>query len=277
MNKVLEISDKNHFAVVQSGMLGPAYENVLNNAPEEFQTQRRYTCGHFPQSFELASVGGWVVTLGSGQASTYYGDAYHIVLAQEYVTPTGDFKTHEFAGTATGPKLNDIMKGSEGTYGIVVELTMRIFRYLPENRQYFSFMFPSWEAAVDASREIAQGEFGLPAVYRISDAEETVRGLKLYGADKSYIDKFLRTFGLKTDERCLCLGTVEGYKGHARYVKKMIKKISRSHGALSLTGLLAKKWETTRYKEHLIREDVMDYGIIAVSYTHLTLPTKRIV
>ncbi|MBW1848812.1 MAG: FAD-binding oxidoreductase [Deltaproteobacteria bacterium] len=123
MNKVLELNEENHTAIVQPGLMGPDYEEALNRAPERFNAKRRYTCGHFPQSFELSSVGGWVVTLGSGQASTYYGDAYHIVLAQEYVTPAGDFKTYDFAGTATGPKVNDIMKGSEGAYGILVETT----------------------------------------------------------------------------------------------------------------------------------------------------------
>ncbi|MBA4369552.1 MAG: FAD-binding oxidoreductase [Desulfobacterium sp.] len=263
MNKVLKLNEENHTAVVQPGLMGPDYEEALNRAPERFHAKRRYTCGHFPQSFELSSVGGWVVTLGSGQASTYYGDAYHIVLAQEYVTPAGDFKTYEFSGTATGPKVNDIMKGSEGAYGILVELTMRIFRYQPENRKRFAFMFPTWEAAVSASREIMQGEFGLPAVYRISDPEETQRGLKLFGADKSYINKFFSMFGLNPMEQCLCIGTVEGEKGYAGHVKKMIRKIAKSYGAVYLTGAPVRKWEKTRYKEPLMRDDWMDYGIIA--------------
>ncbi|MFZ5572129.1 MAG: FAD-binding oxidoreductase [Thermodesulfobacteriota bacterium] len=263
MNKVLKLNEENHTAIVQPGMMGPDYEEALNRAPERFQAKRRYTCGHFPQSFELSSVGGWVVTLGSGQASTYYGDAYHIVLAQEYVTPAGDFATYEFSGTATGPKVNDIMKGSEGAYGILVELTMRIFRYQPENRRRFAFMFPTWEAAVSASREIMQGEFGLPAVYRISDPEETERGLKLYGADNRYINQFFLRFGLKPMERCLCIGTAEGEKGYAGHVKKMIRKTAKQHGALYLTGFPVKKWEKTRYKEPLMRDDWMDYGIVA--------------
>lgn len=263
MNKVLELNEENHTAIVQPGLMGPDYEEALNRAPERFNAKRRYTCGHFPQSFELSSVGGWVVTLGSGQASTYYGDAYHIVLAQEYVTPAGDFKTYDFAGTATGPKVNDIMKGSEGAYGILVELTMRVFRYQPENRKRFAFMFPTWKDAVSASQEIMQGEFGLPAVYRISDPEETERGLKLFGADKSYINKFFSMFRLNPMERCLCVGTAEGETGYVRNVKKMIRKIAKSYGALYLTGFPVKKWEKTRYKEPLMREDMMDYGIIA--------------
>jgi len=263
MNKLLELNEQNHTAIVQPGLMGPDYEEALNRAPERFNTKRRYTCGHFPQSFEISSVGGWVVTLGSGQASTYYGDAYHIVLAQEYVTPAGDFKTYEFSGTATGPKVNDIMKGSEGAYGILVELIMKVYRYQPENRQRFAFMFPAWEDAVSASREIMQGEFGLPAVYRISDPEETERGLKLFGADKSYINKFFLTFGLKPMKRCICVGTVEGERGYTKHVKKKIKKIAKSHSALYLTGASVKKWEKTRYKEPLMREDMMDYGVIA--------------
>lgn len=114
MNKLLDVNELNQTARVQPGMFGPAYENALNQAPELFQTKHRYTCGHFPQSFEYSTVGGWIVTLGSGQASTYYGDAYDIVFSQEYITPAGTFKTLDFPATATGPKVNDIMKGSKG-------------------------------------------------------------------------------------------------------------------------------------------------------------------
>ena len=260
MNRLLEVSEKNQTARVQAGMFGPAYEEALNRAPELFGTKGRYTCGHFPQSFEYSTVGGWVVTLGSGQASTYYGDAYHLVISQEYVTPAGTFRTREFPAAATGPKVNDIMKGSEGTYGILVEVTMKIFRYMPENRKHFSFMFPSWDEAVEASREIMQGEFGLPAVYRISDPEETDRGLKLYGMPP-FVDAFLARRGYRPGSRCLCLGTVEGDRDFTKLVKKKIMKVCRAHGALSLTGFASKKWEKTRFTEPYMREDLQDFGI----------------
>jgi alkyldihydroxyacetonephosphate synthase len=147
MNKLLALNEINQTARVQPGIFGPAYEEALNHAPEQLHAQRRYTCGHFPQSFEHSTVGGWIVTLGSGQASTYYGDAADIVVSQEYVTPAGRFKTLDYPAAATGPKVNDIMKGSEGTFGVLVEVTLKVFRYRPHNRRYFSFMFPSWEAA----------------------------------------------------------------------------------------------------------------------------------
>ena len=261
MNKLISINETNQTALVQPGMLGPSYEEALNNAPARFGTKRAYTCGHFPQSFEYSSVGGWVITLGAGQASTYYGDAYDIVFSQEYVTPVGTFKTLDFPATATGPKVNDIMKGSEGTFGILVEVTMKIFRYTPENCARFSFMFPTWKSAVDASREIMQSEFGKPAIFRISDPEETDRGLKLYGMP-SFLEPVFALRGFKPMQRCLCMGNVEGDRDYTRMVARKIKRIARKHDAMYLTGYAARKWEKTRYTEPYMREDLGDYGIL---------------
>ncbi|HVN71154.1 MAG TPA: FAD-binding oxidoreductase [Desulfomonilia bacterium] len=261
MNKVLEVNETNQTARVQPGIYGPAYEDALHRAPELFHTSRRYTCGHFPQSFEYSTVGGWIVTLGSGQASSYYGDAYDLVISQEYVTPAGTFKTHDYPATATGPKVNDIMKGSEGAYGIMVEATMKVYRYMPENTRRFSFMFPTWEAAVDASREISQGEFGMPAIFRISDPEETNRGLKLYGMP-GFVDTFLRQRGFSPTQRCLFLGNAEGERSFAGNVARQVRRIAKEYGAISLTGYPAKKWEHTRYTEPYMREDLMDYGVV---------------
>ena len=260
MNKLLALNEANQTARVQPGMFGPDYEAALNQAPERFRARIRFTGGHFPQSFEFSTVGGWVVTLGSGQASTYYGDAADLVVSQEYVTPAGSFKTLDYPAAATGPKVNDIMKGAEGTFGVLVEVTMKIFRYWPENRHYFSFMFPSWKAAVMASRDIAQGEFGRPSVYRISDPEETDRGLKLYGIP-SVVDWFLVRRGYKPMQRCLCLGTVEGDRDYARLVKRKIRKIGKRHGAIYLGAYASKKWEKTRFTEPYMREDLHDFGI----------------
>ena len=262
MNKVLKINELNKTCRVQPGMMGPDYEAALNHAPERFGSKIAYTGGHFPQSFELASVGGWITALGSGQASTYYGDAYHIIHSQEYVTPAGVIKTSDIPGTATGPKVNDILKGNEGAFGILVEATMKIFKHLPENRQRFSFMFPSWEDAVNASREIVQGEFGMPAVYRISDPEETEIGLQLKGFNDGLLNKFLKRRGFEPMRRSLCIGTVEGEKSYTVNVKKQLTRIARAHGAMSLTGYATKQWEHGRYSDVHMREDLLDYGII---------------
>jgi len=262
MNKVLEVNEINQTVTVQAGIMGPALEKALNNACSLYKTAHNYTCGHFPQSFEYSSAGGWVVTLGSGQSSSYYGDASDLVISQEYVTPSGSFRTLSYPSTATGPKVNDIMKGSEGTFGVLVEVTFKIFRYMPANRQRFGFIFPTFQAAINAGREISQGEFGMPAVFRISDEEETHIGLKLYGIDGTPLDKIMQLRGFKPMQRCLFLGSSEGELHFAKNVKKQVKKICRRHKGMYITGLPVKMWEPGRYKDPYLREDLQDYGIL---------------
>lgn len=126
-NKVIAFNEVNSTITVQPGISGPQLEDILNHAPENFGTSKRYTCGHFPQSFEYSCVGGWVVTRGSGQNSTYYGCAADLVLKQEYVTPIGTIKTDGAPRKATGPDIDQIMMGSEGCFGILTEVTLKVF------------------------------------------------------------------------------------------------------------------------------------------------------
>ncbi|PKL39259.1 MAG: FAD-binding oxidoreductase [Spirochaetae bacterium HGW-Spirochaetae-1] len=263
MNKIIELNETNQTVRVQAGMMGPAFEEALNKAPEKFGAKRKYTCGHFPQSFEYSSVGGWIVTLGSGQQSSYYGDAYDLVLSMEVVTPSGTIRTLDYPGTATGPKVTDILKGSEGTFGVVTEVTWKLYRYMPENRRYFGFIFPSWKDAVDASREISQSEFGMPAVFRISDEEETHMGLKHYGIDGTILDRLMTLRGFRPMERCLFLGSADGEKHFTANIKKQVKTICKKHGGMYLTGFATRQWEPGRYRDPYIREDLMDYGILS--------------
>lgn len=262
INTFIELNETNHTATVQPGILGPQYEDILNNAPSLMQAKRKYTCGHFPQSFEFSSVGGWIAASGSGQQSTYYGDMGDIVISQEYVTPVGEFKTLDYPATATGPKVNDIMKGSEGTFGVMVSATLKIFRYMPENRQRFAFVFPDWPSAVDGAREVCQGEFGMPSVFRISDPEETEIAMRLYGIDGTIIDKGISLRGYKPGKRCICVGQAEGSLNYAKNVKKNIKKVCRANKAMYIGGYPMKNWEHGRYADPYMREDLDDFGIM---------------
>ena len=262
MNKVVRLNETNQTVTVQAGIMGPDYEAALNEAPHRYQTRHRFTGGHFPQSFEFSSVGGWVVTLGSGQMSSYYGDACDLVISQEYITPVGDLKTLDFPATANGPSVDRMMIGSEGCFGVLVEVTLKIFRYAPENRRYFGFIFPSWAKAIDAGRDIAQGQFGMPAVFRISDEEETHIGLKQYGIDGSLLDRFMRLRGYQPMKRCLMIASAEGEKRFAGNVKRSVKRICRQSGGMYLTGYPTRQWVPGRFKDPYLREDLNDYGIL---------------
>lgn len=262
MKRLIELNEENQTATVEAGMMGPDFESLLNSAPEKLSAKRRYTCGHFPQSFEYSSVGGWVAALGSGQSSTYYGDACDLVISQEYVTPAGTFKTVDYPATATGPNINWIMMGSEGCFGVLVSITMKIFRYTPETRKKFGYIFPDWDNAVSATREISQGEFGLPSVLRISDAEETDVALKLYGVEGTILDKLMEMKGFEKGKRCICIGHTEGEKGFSSLVRKNIGKIVKKYGGMTLTGYPTAKWEHGRFSDPYMREDLNDFDII---------------
>ncbi|HPU14003.1 MAG TPA: FAD-binding oxidoreductase [Aeromicrobium sp.] len=262
MNQIVEVNELNQTVTVQAGMLGPAYEAELNDAKNLHGSAHNYTGGHFPQSFHLATVGGWIAALGSGQASTYYGDAYDLVLAQEYVTPVGVISTKHFPATASGPKVNDILKGSEGTFGVLTELTLKIYRHQPENTARFALMMPTWEAAVDAAREITQGEFGKPAVLRISDPEETERALALKGFDGGLAQKYLTSRKMLPGGRCLLLGNAEGEKKFAAHVAKSALAVGRAHGGINLTAMATKAWERGRYSDVHVRNDIVDFSMI---------------
>ncbi|MGF7110135.1 FAD-binding oxidoreductase [Treponema pedis] len=261
-NKVLEFNEINQTVTVQAGMSGPQLEAHLNNARQEFGACRSYTCGHFPQSFEYSSVGGWVVTRGAGQNSTYYGNIKDIVFQQTYVTPTGIVKSYGLPAHAVGPDTDEIMMGSEGAFGILTNVTLRIFRYRPETRKNFSFIFKTWENGMNACREIMQNEAGFPSVFRLSDAEETDMALKLYGVEGTIAETAMNLMGYKPMQRCLFLGWTEGEKHFSKQLYKNVKKICKKYGGLFLTGMPVKGWEHGRFTDPYLRESLQDYGVI---------------
>ena len=262
MKRVVRFNETNHTITVEAGMNGPDLEKTLNNAKALFGAKRAYTCGHFPQSFEFSVVGGWVVTRGAGQNSTYFGNADDLVICQEYVTPVGTIKTKEYPAKSTGPDIDQLMMGSEGTYGILVECTLKFFMHMPENQRRFSYIFKNWSDAREAAREIMQGQFGFPSVFRLSDPEETDVMLKLYGVEDRPLNKLMELKGYKQGSRCLFLGFTDGEKDFTKNVKRKLHQVCKKHGAQYLTGIPTKGWEHGRFRDPYMREDLQDYGIM---------------
>jgi len=263
MNKVVKFNEIDQTITVQAGMTGPQLEDILNNAQTKLNAKRAYTCGHFPQSFEYSSVGGWVVTRGAGQNSTYYGKIEDIVIAQEYVTPRGLFKTLEHPRSANGPDFDQIMMGSEGAFGVLTSVTLKVFRWQPENRKRYSYMFKNWQDAREACREIMQAEFGFPSVFRLSDPEETDVAMKLYHIEGTIADSVLKLLGYQPMQKCLLLGHTDGERGFSANVDRKIRRIALKYGAfeLSFAGV-TKNWEHGRFRDPYMREDLQDFGIL---------------
>ena len=263
MNKLVKLNEIDQTVTVEAGMSGPKLEDLLQNAVAKLGAKRNYTVGHFPQSFEYSSVGGWIVTRGAGQNSTYYGKLEDMVIDQEYVTPRGTFKTCPHPRAATGPDFDQVMIGGEGGFGILTKATLKIWHHQPENRKKFSYMFHNWEDAQAASREIMQGEFGFPSVFRISDPEETDIMMRLYHIHGSIADTLLQKMNFKPMEKCLMLGFTDGEKDFCRNMDRKMRKICRKYKAfeLSFAGV-TKAWEKGRFADPYMREDLQDYGVL---------------
>jgi alkyldihydroxyacetonephosphate synthase len=165
-NKIITINDKNLTVTAEAGINGMNLERYLN--------ANGYTSGHIPQSLYTSSLGGWIAHRAAGQFSTKYGKIEDIVLGMEVVLPQGEvinFKT--IARASTGPQLDKLFIGGEGTLGVVTKATLKIWPN-PEKRALISYAFPSIENSFDAVREILREQI-YPAVVRIYDRFETAR------------------------------------------------------------------------------------------------------
>jgi alkyldihydroxyacetonephosphate synthase len=166
MDRLLEVNETALTARVQAGMNGAAYEAAVQ--------ARGYTTGNYPQSIALSTVGGWVATRAAGQFSTRYGNIEDLCLGLEAVRPSGEIVRLEPVPRASvGPQLRELFLGSEGTLGVITEVTFRLHP-LPERREIASFAFPGMTAALDAVRRILRVGWR-PAVLRAYDPLETGR------------------------------------------------------------------------------------------------------
>ncbi len=166
LDRIVELNETALTARVQAGMMGNAFEDALHRAG--------YSMGHFPQSIDVSTVGGWVATRAAGQYSTRYGCIEDMLLALEVVLADGRvLRTRVGPRSATGPDLRQLFLGSEGTLGVVTELTVRIFP-TPETSVGLAFSFASMRDGLEAIRLIMRAGWK-PAVVRLYDGIETAR------------------------------------------------------------------------------------------------------
>ena len=254
LDGVLEVNDVDLSARVQPGIYGPAYEERLNAAG--------FTCGHFPQSFEFSTVGGWVAGRGAGQQSTYYGKIEDLVLGLRAVTPAGLLRTQPFPRAALGPDFTQMMVGSEGTLGVISEATLRIFPHRPDSMRPLTFMFKGFTDGVECIREILQSGVGRPGVCRLSDPEETEVALTLDGLAGGGIDRTLTRLGYKPGERSLMIAATEGDRLTSAGVAARAKVIGLKHGGLPLGAKPLRSWYKRRFHDPYVRDDLMDFGVL---------------
>ncbi len=252
LNQVLALNRRNQSVTAQAGIMGPNLEAALNAAGPG------YTLGHFPQSFQFSTLGGWLATRGAGQLSTGYGKIEDMVLGLTVVTPAGVITTRDHPAESTGPDLDRLFLGSEGTLGVITQATLKVRRHLPQNTRLAAYLFRDFPAAVEAVREMMQARRGRPYLLRLLDPEETEVAFRLgeKGAPQA-----LAALGYPPGRRCLLLFSVEGEKGYCRRVRRGLGRLARGQRALPLGRGPVRHWLKQRYRSAYLREPLMDLGL----------------
>jgi alkyldihydroxyacetonephosphate synthase len=236
------------------GLRGPQVEEALGRSG--------LTLGHFPQSFEYATVGGWVATRSAGQASTGYGSIEKLVCGLRCMTPDGEIDLPALPATAAGPGLRQLLVGSEGVLGVITRATLKV-RPRPEERRYEGWMFRSFEEGAEAFRVLHQ-RGAIPDVARLSDQAETRLSLLLAGEGSLKQRAGLRYVRLRGYEAgCIAVLGFEGDRTGAVRRAALAGRLLRRAGGLSLGAAPGRAWERGRYAAPYLRDAFLDHGVIA--------------
>ncbi len=170
MNRIVALDEESLTVTVEPGMRGSDFEEELR--------KRGYTMGHWPQSIEVSTVGGWCATRAAGQFSTWYGNIEDMLLGCEVALADGRLiRIPPVPRAATGPDLRALFLGSEGTLGVFTELTYRIHP-APEKQVCRAYAMPTIDAGFEALRLIMRAGWR-PAVTRLYDDIETERNFNI--------------------------------------------------------------------------------------------------
>src|SRR5215211_4227751 len=239
--------------------LGPG---LRGSEAEDALAAQGFTLGHFPQSFEYATIGGFAAARSVGQASSGYGRFDELVTAIELTAPAGELRTLETPHSAAGPALRELVLGSEGLLGVITRVTARVRRQ-PERRRYEAWMAADFAAAADVVRSLAQSG-NLPDVIRVSDEAETRTSVAMSGTSggkRALLGAYLRL--RRRDHGCLLIC---GWEGEAEAVERrrsLATRLLRSGGAAALGGAPGRAWERARYDGPYLRDELLDLGYMA--------------
>lgn len=242
MDQVLAIDEEALIARAQAGVYGPQLEDALQ--------ARGYTLGHYPQSFEFSTLGGWIAPRSAGHQSNKYGKAEDWLVAATLATPEGVWTTEGFPASAAGPQMRDIVAGSEGVLGVITEAEFKIQR-APEILDYRAYVFPEFEAAVAAFRDLMQQDVPT-AMIRLSDKPET---FFLNAVDTGDAQ------GTGPAQFCLMLVGLEGDRATVDYGLERSRAIIKGHGGIHMGEGPGQSWYKGQFETPYLRDPMMDRGL----------------
>lgn len=218
------------------------------------------TLGHFPQSFEQVTVGGCAATRSAGQASGGYGRFETMVLGLSLIAPAGRISLPAMPATAAGPSLRQLIVGSEGTLGVIDEVSLRV-RRAPERRAYEGLLFADLPSGVATLRDLAQ-EGCTPTVARLSEQQETQLSIAMSASSlKSRVG--LRVAGLRGYRRpCLAIFGFEGTEAEVFARRRRALTVARMHGAMHVGERPGHAWLASRYDGPYLRDELLTHGVM---------------
>ncbi|RJP46517.1 MAG: FAD-binding oxidoreductase [Anaerolineaceae bacterium] len=265
MTRLLGLDETSRIANFEAGVAGPQLEAQLN--------RRGYTLGHFPQSFEYSTLGGWIATRSSGQQSLRYGRIEGMFAGGRMETPRGTLILPHFPASAAGIDLREMVLGSEGRLGVITQAKVRV-RRVPEADEFHGVFFPSFEQGADAVREIVQDEIPV-SMLRLSNPQETETTLILSG--KSWVgaaDRGLRMIGYG-EARCLLIFAVTGSANLVRRARREVNATCRRFGGLFVGKIVGHTWEKNRFLSPYLRNTLWERGV-AIDTLETALPWSQV-
>ena len=229
-------------AELGAGLTGPEAERLLG--------ERGYSLGHFPQSFQFATIGGFAATRSSGQDSAGYGRFNDMVRGLRTVTPAGVLDLGRAPESAAGPDLRQLMIGSEGVFGIITRVRVRVHP-VPAATRYEAWSFGDFATGANALRAVVQTGAG-PTVIRLSDEAET--GVNL--ATTESIGEEQITGG------CLAITAFEGSAAHVESRQAETRAVMQAAGGTSLGEAPARAWEHGRFNAPYLRDSLLSAGAL---------------
>jgi len=266
MSRMARLDETSGLATFGAGVVGPYLEAQLR--------ARGFTLGHYPQSFDYSTLGGWVATRSSGQQSAHYGRIERLFAGGRMESPAGPLDLPVFPASAAGPDLREMVLGSEGRLGIITEATVRV-RRMPEHEAFFGVFFPDWTSGMQAVRAMVQA--GLPlSMARLNTAEETRTSLLLAGKPRltALLRRYL-SFRHIGEEGCLAILGVTGHPVHCKTARAEALAAARERGGLDVGGTAGRAWRKNRFRAPYLRNSLWEAGF-AVDTLETALPWSRI-
>jgi len=251
MNRLLRLDSTDSLATFGAGVAGPDLEAQLR--------AQGYTLGHFPQSFELSTLGGWIAARSSGQQSLHYGRIESLFVAGHVETPSGPLDFWPVPASAAGPDVRQMFLGSEGRIGIITEATVKVSR-MPERDHFIGVFFPDFGAGSAAVREIAQSRIGA-SMLRLSNPLETAANLALAGQKSllSALERFLAMRGI-SDQKCLLVLGLTGRRSQVALQQREVLAITRRFGGVSVGKVFGHQWAKSRFRTPYLRNALWELG-----------------